>query len=88
MEKLHEYQGWSGRFHQWREEVKERSSNIRSNSSGNILDIVKNAVEQQMKGNITTDQDFSHIYRYLVHVKNFITMQIITSIKYCNPFFF
>ncbi|XP_036322126.1 proton-associated sugar transporter A-like [Rhagoletis pomonella] len=64
MEKLHEYQGISGRLHDWRESCKERFSKLKENYSINIFEIAKNSADDQLKGNASASQDYSHIYRH------------------------
>ncbi|KAH8283712.1 hypothetical protein KR044_002847 [Drosophila immigrans] len=61
MEKLHEYQGMTGRLHQWRDNMKE--SYCKENSSS-ILEKVKNSFGDQLKGNASANVDYSHIYRH------------------------
>lgn len=63
MEKLHEYQGFTGRLHQWRDNVKETFSNLREHNTTNIVDLAKTTASDQLKGNASADQDYSHIYR-------------------------
>lgn len=63
MEKLHEYQGFSGRFHEWRDNIKERFTSFREQHPENLVDLAKNTAGDQLKGNASVDQDYSHIYR-------------------------
>ena len=63
MEKLHEYQGWGGRFHEWRDSVKERFTTFREEHPENLAAAAKNVALSQMKGNISATQDYSHVYR-------------------------
>lgn len=61
MEKLHEYQGFSGRLHEWRDEIKSKFSSFRENHEGdNLVDITKSFSGQKGKGD---QEDYSHIYR-------------------------
>ena len=63
MEKLHEYQGCTGRLHQWRDSLKEWFSNFREQNPSNIIDLAKTTAADQLKGNTSANQDYSHIYR-------------------------
>lgn len=63
MEKLHEYQGFTGRLHQWRDNIKESFSNFRDQNPSNIVELAKTTATDQLKGNANADQDYSHIYR-------------------------
>ncbi|EDW13910.2 proton-associated sugar transporter A [Drosophila mojavensis] len=64
MEKLHEYQGITGRLHQWRDNIKEKYSSINQENSTNIFEKAKNTALDQLKGNASANADYSHIYRY------------------------
>ncbi|XP_070072329.1 proton-associated sugar transporter A isoform X3 [Drosophila takahashii] len=59
MEKLHDYQGITGRFHQWRDNIKEIYENFQENNSTNLVATVKS----QLKGNASANKDFSHVFR-------------------------
>lgn len=61
MEKLHEYQGLTGRLHQLRDNIKEKYSNQENPS--NFLTKVKTTALDQLKGNASANVDYSHIYR-------------------------
>ncbi|KAH8385054.1 hypothetical protein KR093_010821 [Drosophila rubida] len=61
MEKLHEYQGITGRLHQWRDNIKE---NYAKESSTSFFEKVKTSVGDQLKGNASANSDYSHIYRH------------------------
>ncbi|XP_060648345.1 proton-associated sugar transporter A isoform X1 [Drosophila nasuta] len=61
MEKLHEYQGITGRIHQWRDNIKESYG---KNNSASFLEKVKNSIGDQLKGNASANADYSHIYRH------------------------
>ncbi|KAG5666200.1 hypothetical protein PVAND_017617 [Polypedilum vanderplanki] len=65
MEKLHSYQGWSGRVHEIRDNVKAKISSWRENHEGdNIVDLSKDYARKISKGQSETGKDdFSHIYR-------------------------
>lgn len=63
MEKLHEYQGWSGRLHEWRDGIRERISSFREQHPENLVEMAKTAASDQMKGNTAVGDDYSHIYR-------------------------
>lgn len=65
VDKLHEYEGLLGRLHQYRDEIKERWQNRKSEGNFNIFKIIKNV----LYGTPTSTQqesvqeDFSHVYR-------------------------
>lgn len=61
MEKLHEYQGLTGRLHQFRDNIKEKYNN--QDSSSSFLTKVKTTALDQLKGNTSANVDYSHIYR-------------------------
>jgi len=61
MEKLHEYQGVSGRLHEIRDDLRSKLSSWRETHDGNnIVDLTKNYASRCESGK---DNDFSHIYR-------------------------
>jgi len=62
MEKLHEYQGFVGRLHQFRDKIKEKISMNQENSTS-FLEKVKSSARDQLKGNARANADYSHIYR-------------------------
>ncbi|XP_055908140.1 proton-associated sugar transporter A [Eupeodes corollae] len=64
VEKLHEYQGWSGRLHEWRDGIRERFSSFREQHPESLVEMAKTAASDQMKGNTAVGDDFSHIYRH------------------------
>ncbi|XP_073848524.1 loss of visual transmission [Musca autumnalis] len=64
MEKLHEYQGFTGRLHEWRDNIKEKITGLRDQNPGNIVELAKNTANDQLKGNANANQDYSHIYRH------------------------
>ncbi|XP_062124569.1 LOW QUALITY PROTEIN: proton-associated sugar transporter A [Drosophila sulfurigaster albostrigata] len=61
MEKLHEYQGITGRIHQWRDNIKESYG---KNNSASFLEKSKKSIGDQLKGNASANADYSHIYRH------------------------
>ncbi|KAH8366979.1 hypothetical protein KR200_007206 [Drosophila serrata] len=63
MEKLHDYQGIPGRFHEWRDNIKESYEKFRSERACNFIEIAKSAVNSQLKGNASANNDFSHVFR-------------------------
>lgn len=56
MDKLHSYQGFSGRLHEWRDDLKAKFSNWRDDREGD------NLTKQGGKGG-ADEADYSHIYR-------------------------
>lgn len=95
MEKLHEYQGITGRLHQWRDNIKEKYSSINQENSTNIFEKAKNTALDQLKGNASANADYSHIYRYEIfqilstlRMYNLETVHFISSSKYNNIFTF
>lgn len=63
MEKLHEYQGWGGRFHEWRDDIRDRYTNWREGNPGTVIELVKKAAVDAIQPNVD-DEDFSHINRF------------------------
>ncbi|KAL5285106.1 hypothetical protein ACFFRR_007070 [Megaselia abdita] len=63
MEKLHEYQGWSGRFHEWRDNIRSKFTNFREEHPEGLVELAKTSASNQMKGNANAAQDYSHVYR-------------------------
>lgn len=66
MEKLHEYQGVSGRLHEIRDDLRSKLSSWRETHDGdNIVDLTKNYARKISTGRRESgkDNDFSHIYR-------------------------
>ncbi|XP_032573842.1 proton-associated sugar transporter A isoform X1 [Drosophila sechellia] len=59
MDKLHNYQGIEGRFHQCRDNIKEFYEDFHAKKSVNLVDIVK----KQLNGNTSANKDFSHVFR-------------------------
>lgn len=66
MEKLHEYQGISGRVHEIRDNLRSKFSSWRESHEGdNIVDLTKNYARKISTGRreCDRDDDYSHIYR-------------------------
>lgn len=66
MDKLHSYQGWSGRCHEWKDDVKSKYSNWKEEHPENVLELVKNKIKRQPgmeNGHNNTENDYSHVYR-------------------------
>nr|NP_001303415.1 loss of visual transmission [Drosophila melanogaster]ALI30498.1 loss of visual transmission [Drosophila melanogaster] len=59
MDKLHDYQGIAGRFHQCRDNIKEFYEDYHSKKSTNLVDTVK----KHLNGNTSANKDFSHVFR-------------------------
>lgn len=59
MDKLHSYQGFSGRLHEWRDDLKAKFSNWREDREGDNL---TKQLGQGGKGG-AEEADYSHIYR-------------------------
>lgn len=70
MEKLHSYQGWSGRIHEIRDDIKAKISGWRESHEGeNIVDLTKNYARKVATGHgDKRSDDFSHIYRYVINI--------------------
>lgn len=63
MEKLNEYQGWTGRLHEFRDNVKEK---CRENSHGNVVQaLIQRCLSTgpASDGEAGNEPDYSHIYR-------------------------
>lgn len=61
MDKLHSYQGFSGRFHEWRDDLKARYANWREDHEDeSLVDLTKNLARGASQGD---KDDYSHIYR-------------------------
>lgn len=63
MEKLHSYQGWIGRFHEWQQSFRERFTNWRQENPENVIELLKKKVYNESSS--CADADYSHIYRSL-----------------------
>lgn len=72
MEKLHEYQGWQGRIHEWRDGIRERISNWREQNPGSIVDSVKTSIADAIRSD-RDPNDYSHIYRFVIQIPIFPT---------------
>lgn len=64
MEKLHEYQGWQGRFNEWRDGLREKFSTWRDEHPGTMIELVKKKAADAVRSD-SDPQDYSHIYRFL-----------------------
>lgn len=66
MDKLHEYQGTSGRFEEWKNNIKEKYANWKEeHENESLVDIGINfakSATSKSPGN-ESENDFSHIYR-------------------------
>jgi solute carrier family 45 protein 1/2/4 len=64
MDKLHSYQGWTGRFHEWRDNTRRRYTNWREeNGDQNLVEMAKSYARKMSTVETKTDGDYSHIYR-------------------------
>lgn len=64
MDKLHSYQGWGGRFHEWRDNARSRYTNWREeNRDQNLMDMAKTYARKMSTVETRGDEDYSHIYR-------------------------
>lgn len=63
MEKLHLYQGWIGRFHEWRDSVRTKYSFWRENHPESLMDFIKNSMHRKQENCNEIETDYSHIYR-------------------------
>lgn len=66
MDKLHSYQGWGGRYNEWRDDVKVRYANWRESNPETVIELVKKKAREQTdggSGRSDDPDDFSHIYR-------------------------
>lgn len=77
MEKLHSYQGWSGRVHEVRDDIKSKISTWKETHEGeNIVDLTKNYAKKVSTGRRDKARDdFSHIYR-LAHDREHIHKRV------------
>lgn len=63
MDKLHSYQGFSGRLHEWRDDIRARFANWRENHEGeSLVDITKSFTSKSASAG-GDKEDYSHIYR-------------------------
>jgi solute carrier family 45, member 1/2/4 len=68
MEKLHSYQGFSGRFHEWRDDLKAKFANWREDHEGeSLVDLAKNTARKSNETGGADKEDYSHIYRSVMH---------------------
>lgn len=74
MEKLHDYQGWTGRFHEFKEGLRAKRDAWREQRSGGFIQYLRDSItpSNQRQDNIDSNApwgentvDFSHIYRYV-----------------------
>lgn len=64
MDKLHSYQGFSGRFHEWRDDIRAKFSNWREDHEGeSLVDLTKSYSGKAASGGGNDKEDYSHIYR-------------------------
>lgn len=65
MDKLHSYQGFSGRLHEWRDDLKAKIATFRENHEGeNLVDLTKSIGRKTSTQGAQGDkEDYSHIYR-------------------------
>lgn len=67
MEKLHSYQGFSGRFNEWRDDLKAKFANWREDHEGeSLVDLAKSSGRKPANsetGGGGDKEDYSHIYR-------------------------
>lgn len=62
MEKLHSYQGWTGRLHEWRDSLRERYANYKDTPiSESIMELARNMVKTD-----NSQDDYSHICRFVI----------------------
>lgn len=68
MDKLHSYQGWGGRYNEWRDDIKVRYANWREANPETVIELVKKKAKEQaaggQSGSSYDPDDFSHIYRF------------------------
>lgn len=58
MEKLHSYQGWGGRMHEWRDQIRERYANWREQHPETVIELIKKGARPS-----PSSDAYSHIYR-------------------------
>lgn len=71
MDKLHDYQGWTGRFHEFKEGLRAKRDAWREQRSGGFVQCLRDSIKpsNQRQDNIDSNApwgesvDFSHIYR-------------------------
>lgn len=74
MDKLHDYQGWTGRFHEFKEGLRAKHAAWREQRTGGFTQYIRDSIRapNPRQDNIDTNApwgesnvDFSHIYRYV-----------------------
>lgn len=65
MEKLHSYQGWGGRMHEWRDDLRARYANWRESNPETVIELVKKKAREGVAATAAENDpdDFSHLYR-------------------------
>lgn len=63
MDKLHSYQGWIGRFHEWRESLREQYTLWREENPQTVIELLQKKVYGEPSE--SSDEDYSHICRFL-----------------------
>lgn len=63
MEKLHSYQGWGGRFHEWKDDLRARYDNWREEHPETLIELVKKVTREKADHGGEATDDYSHIYR-------------------------
>lgn len=66
VDKLHAYQGWGGRLHEWRDNIRQRFGSWReTHADTSVIELVKRNVRDQTAANASSNDsnDYSHIYR-------------------------
>lgn len=63
MDKLHSYQGWGGRYNEWRDDMKVRYANWREANPETVIELVKKKANEHATGSSDDPDDYSHIYR-------------------------
>lgn len=78
MEKLHSYQGWGGRFHEWKDDLKARYDNWREDHPETLIELVKKVTSEQTEHGGGATDDYSHIYRF-VYIKIIDVVSVLIS---------
>lgn len=63
MEKLHSYQGWTGRFHEWRDSIRQKYSTWKESHPETGIELIKKVIKREDNRSINTENDYSHVYR-------------------------
>lgn len=85
MEKLHSYQGWGGRVHEWRDQIRERYANWREQHPETVIELIKKGARPSQSGD-----EYSHIYRSIlnsewIHFYDiFIQIVVVSSVSANN----